>query len=101
LADFDQERARNHPRKRSRDTFLYFDNATPYRAPRDFDRVGIIKLPHLPYSPNIAPCGFWLFGTLKRKLERFTFGDPVEVLTAVSIILSTSHIDEFILVFDK
>jgi hypothetical protein len=37
----------------------------------------------------------------KRKLERFMFGDPVEMLTTVSIILNTIHLDEFISVFDE
>jgi hypothetical protein len=44
---------------------------------------------------------FWLFGTLKRQLKRSMFGNAVEVLTAVSIILSPIHLDEFVSVFDE
>jgi hypothetical protein len=101
LADFDKERARNRPRKRSRDTFLHLGNATLYRAPRDFDPLGITRLLHSSCSPDLAPCDFWLFRTLKRKLEGSTFGDPVEVLTAVSTILSTIPLNVFIFVFDE
>jgi hypothetical protein len=101
LVDFDKERARNCPRKHSKDTFLHLDNATPYQAPRHFDCLGIIRFSHPPYSSDLTPCNFWLFGTLKRKLERSTFRDLIEVLTAVSTILSTIPLDEFISVFDE
>jgi hypothetical protein len=101
LADFDEEWGRNRPRKYSRDTFFHLGNAIPHRAPRDFDRLGTTRLLHPPYSPDLALCDFWLFGTLKRKLEGSTFGDPVEVLTALSTILSMIPLDEFIAVFDE
>jgi histone-lysine N-methyltransferase SETMAR len=101
LADFDEERARNCPRKHSKDTFLHLDNVIPHQAPRDFDCFGITRLFHPPYSPDLAPHNFWLFGMLKRKLEGSTFRDPIEVLTAVSTIHSTILLDEFISVFDE
>jgi hypothetical protein len=59
------------------------------------------RLPHSPCSPDLVPCDFWLFGTLRRKLEGSTFGNPVEVLTAVSTILNTIPLDKFMSVFDK
>jgi hypothetical protein len=58
LADFDEERVRNHPRKCSKDAFLHLDNATPHRAPRDFDCLGITRLFHPAYSANLAPRDF-------------------------------------------
>jgi hypothetical protein len=75
--------------KRSRDTFLHLDNANPHQALQDFGRLGIARLPHPPYSQDLAPCDFWLFDTLKRKL------------LAVNTIFSTIHREEFILVFDE
>jgi hypothetical protein len=54
LADFDKERARNWPRKQSRDTFFYLDNTTPHRAPQDFDRLGIARLHDPRYSADLA-----------------------------------------------
>jgi hypothetical protein len=101
LSEFDKEWMRNCPRKCFRATFFHRDNAIPYRAPRDFDCFGITKFLHPSYSQNIAPCYFWLFGTLKRKLEGSTFGDPLEVSTAVNIIRSTIPLDEFISVFNE
>jgi hypothetical protein len=87
--------------KQSRDTFLHLDNATPHWTPQDFDRLGIAKFLHPPYSSNLALCDFWLFGTLKRKLEGSTFGDQIEVLLGVNTIFSTIHREEFISVFDE
>jgi hypothetical protein len=101
LADFDKELGQTRPMKHSRDTFFHLDNATPHRAPRDFDRLGVVKLAHPPYSQDLALCYFWLFGTLKRKLEGSIFVDQIEVLLAVNIIFSTIPREEFISVFDE
>jgi hypothetical protein len=98
LAAFDEELARTRPMKRSRDTFVHLDNPPPHRAPQDFDGPGIARLP--PYSHDLAPCNFWLFGTLKRKLERSTFGNQIEALLAVNTMFSTIPC-EFITVFDE
>jgi hypothetical protein len=73
----------------------------PRRAPRDFDHLGITRFPHSPYSPDLVPCDLWLFETLKRRLEEYTFRDPIEVMMAMSIILSKIHLDKFISVFDE
>jgi hypothetical protein len=101
LADFDEEVAQNRPKNPSRGTFLHFDSAMPLRAPQDFDRLGITRLSHPSYSPDLVPCDFWIFKTRKRRLERCMFRDPVEVMTAVSTILSKIPLDEFISVFDE
>jgi hypothetical protein len=100
LVDFDKERMLNRPRKHSRDIFLHLDNTTLYRALRDFDHLRITRFPHPPYSSDLTPCDFWLFGTLKRKLEEFTFWILIEVLTVMITILSMIHLDQFILIFD-
>jgi hypothetical protein len=101
LADFDKELERTRPMKRSKDTFLHLGNAIPHQAPQDFDRLGIARFPHLPYSQGLASCDLWLFGTLKRKLEGSTFGDQIEVLLPVNTIFSTIPREEFISVFDE
>jgi histone-lysine N-methyltransferase SETMAR len=101
LADFDEKRAQNLPKNRSRSILLHLDNAMPHHTPRDFDHLGITRLSHPPYSPDLVPCDLWLFETLKRRLEECTFGNPIEVMMAMSIILGKTHLDEFILVFDK
>jgi hypothetical protein len=56
LADFEEERAQNLPKNQSRGIRIHLDNAKPHRAPRDFDRLEITRLPHLPYNQNLIPC---------------------------------------------
>ena len=51
--------------------FLHVDNArvhTAVKATEFLETLPFIKFPHPPYSPDIAPCDFFLFGYLKRKL---------------------------------
>jgi hypothetical protein len=36
-------------------------------------------VPHLPYSPDLAPCDFFLFPRLKSTLKRKRFQDVVEI----------------------
>ena len=43
--------------------FLHFDNARPHAAEHEVDEMGFKKLPHPPYSPDLAPSDFFLFGT--------------------------------------
>ncbi len=48
---------------------LHQDNATPHTAAvvqQWFQDQDIELMPHSPYSPDLAPCNFWLFPTLKR-----------------------------------
>jgi hypothetical protein len=81
LGYFDEERAQNRPKKRSRVTFLHLNNATPRRVLRVFNPFGIARLLHPPNSLDFVPCDFWLFGTLERMLEKCMFTNPVEVMT--------------------
>jgi hypothetical protein len=101
LTDFDKERTQNRPKKHSSDTFLHLDTATPYRALRDFDCLGITIFPHPYYNPDLAAYYFRLFGTLKRKLKVCTFANPIEGMTEVNTILSKISLEEFILVIDE
>jgi histone-lysine N-methyltransferase SETMAR len=48
------------------------DNARPHTAhlTQDFLADGPFEvLPHPPYSPDVAPSDFYLFGTMKSKLK--------------------------------
>jgi hypothetical protein len=42
-----------------------------------FDRV-----PHPPYSPDLSPCDFWLFGILKQKIKDRVFQMIEKLMTA-------------------
>ncbi|KAI6651395.1 Transposase [Oopsacas minuta] len=34
----------------------------------ELDRIRVVELDHPPYSPDLAPCDFWLFAKLKKDL---------------------------------
>ena len=61
---------------------VHFDNATPHRSARTencFEACGFHHAPQPPYSPDISPCDFFLFGDLKTKLK----GEEFETLEAL------------------
>jgi hypothetical protein len=43
--------------------------------------------PHPPYSPDLAPSDFYLFGNVKRCLAGLSFGDADQLLAAVEGVL--------------
>ena len=58
---------------------VHFDNATPHRSTATeafFERCRFRHAPQPPYSPDISPCDFFLFGDLKAKLR----GEEFETL---------------------
>ena len=61
----------NHQDQLPLELFLHLDNArvhTSQESSSFLKQLPFIKFPHPPYSPDIAPCDFFLFGYLKRKL---------------------------------
>jgi hypothetical protein len=43
--------------------------------------------PHPPYSPDLAPCDFYLFGYVKQRLAGFSFDSAEHPLEAVQEVL--------------
>ena len=71
--------------------FLHQDNAQPHIATvplATHTEIGGTVLKHPPYSPDLAPCYFWAFPTLKRQLhgKRFSSDDD-EVRNATAAVL--------------
>jgi histone-lysine N-methyltransferase SETMAR len=62
--------------------FLPQDNARPHIA-----TVALAALEHPPYSPDLAPCEFWAFPTLKRQLRGKRFSSDDEVRNAMAAVL--------------
>ena len=55
------------------DWILHWDNSPLHTAQETFlDSRGIRTLPHLPYSPDLAPTDFFLFPTVKSALSGVT-----------------------------
>lgn len=65
---------------------LHHDNARPHTAQATVAEIaakGWTVLPHPPYSPDLAPSDFYLFGPLKDFLRGQKFKDDGEVKAAV------------------
>ena len=66
--------------------FLHHDNAPSHTALVLRDHFGKNSkhiIPQSPYSPDLAPCDFWLFPKLKRSLRGHRF-DTIEEIQAES-----------------
>jgi len=69
------------------DWVLHHDNAPVHTALliREFlAKKNIPVLPHPPYSPDLAPCDFYLFCKLKLKLKGYHFGTMENIQKVVT-----------------
>ena len=66
--------------------YFQHDNARPHVARQtmsQLSKLGWIVLPHPPYSPDLAPSDYWLFGELQRHLEGRDFTNPGMIKAAL------------------
>ena len=59
--------------------------------------MGIKTVPHSPYSPDLAPCDFWLFP----KLRACRYEIIEEMKEAVSKVIDTHTLEDFHRVYQK
>ena len=86
------------------DWVLHHDNAPAHTAPsvREFlAKRNIPVLPHPPYSPDLAPCGFYLFPKLKLKLKDHHFGTMENIQKVVTDELHTLTENDFQYCYDQ
>jgi hypothetical protein len=60
------------PKLRITAAHLYVDNAKPHTSKMFIEKIeelGFILVPQSPYSPDLAPCDFFLFCYLRQHLE--------------------------------
>ncbi|GFR59425.1 transposase [Elysia marginata] len=85
-------------------TLLLHDNAGPHKARATTQllrELGIQVLPHPAYSPNLAPCDFWLFPILKDRLAGRKFDCTQGLTKAVNLELPTIPEEDYQGVFWK
>jgi hypothetical protein len=83
---------------------LHLDNARPHvsqMASRYITDNGFVKMPHPPYSPDIAPSDFYLFGNIKTKLAKCHGTTREELFRNVQAILSSIPDSELFNVFKE
>ena len=75
---------------------LQHDNARPHISlkTREFvSSFGWTTISHLPYSPDLEPSDFYLFGPLKESLRGRHFSSDKEIKTAVRKWLKTQPVE--------
>lgn len=75
-----------NPKSGLRRWSIHFDNAPAHTANQTtalLDATGINLVQPAPYSPDLAPCDFFLFPQIKKNLRGIRFSTRAEVLTAV------------------
>lgn len=83
--------------------FLHWDNARPHVSALTqgvAEELGLTMLSHPPYSPDLAPSDFFLFGNLKRVLKGSTFRSSEELLVVVKEKLSQIPKEVLVSVFE-
>jgi histone-lysine N-methyltransferase SETMAR len=88
----------------TREMVLHYDNAIPHTARLSSDYMNHNRLkraPQPPFSPDLAPSDFYLFGKLKTALMGATFEDAEQLLQAVMTVLNGISRDELERVFSE
>ncbi|PNF35638.1 hypothetical protein B7P43_G18390, partial [Cryptotermes secundus] len=88
----------------SGDWFFHHDNAPAHTALsvlQFLTKNGMTPVPHPPYSPDLAPCDFFLFPRMKRDVKGKRFADVAEVKEKTTEALSSISKDEFRQCFEK
>jgi hypothetical protein len=77
---------------------LHHDSATAHdtlTVQEFLAKKSILKLDHPPYSPDLAPCDFWLFPKLKTTLKGHRFSDIADIQGHATTILQSIPEEEF------
>jgi histone-lysine N-methyltransferase SETMAR len=77
---------------------LHHDNAPSHTSLADREFLAekqIAFLPHPPYSPDLAPCDFFMFPKIKKNFKGHHFGTLTNVQTAATQALNTLTVEDF------
>lgn len=81
---------------------IHHDNARPHvhsTVNNFLQEHGMILVKHPPYSPDLAPCDFWLFDYIKDRLG--DYNDVQSLSKAITKIVNSIPKDEWMKTFDK
>jgi transposase len=82
LPELEREKMRYERRKQGRTFFVIMDHSKSHDGGKiqgKFDMKGFIRTPNPPYSPDLSPCDFWLFGMAKEKMKDREFHAVQEI----------------------
>ena len=81
---------------------LLHDNAKPhihFNVRKFIESNGVIEIDHPPYSPDLAPCDYWLFDYIKQRLG--DENDANSLLRSITKIVNSIPHKEWIKTFNK
>jgi hypothetical protein len=76
---------------------VHVDNCSIHRSAMTesfMESHDMISMPHPPYSPDLAPSDFYLFGTVKQELENLSLTDDEQFFEALDTILLSISPDQ-------
>jgi transposase len=85
--DLKRESVNFHRRILQATFWVHMDNSlcrNGKKVASKFEKHHVSRLPHPPYSPDVSPSGWWLFGMLKRVLEDREFKSSHEIEKAIA-----------------
>jgi transposase len=71
---------------------VHADNAHPHTAKKATEFLagnGMKRARRPPYSPDLAPCDFYIFGYIKGRLVGASFEEPDQLLQAIDEIFQS------------
>jgi len=87
MEDFSKNVVIPKTRDKKRKIKLHCDNSKTHLIDEKLRTLNVPRLPHPAYSPDLAPCDFFLFGYVKLRLEGRVFSSDEELLHAAVEIL--------------
>lgn len=99
-----EELQKQRPKSGHHGILLHHDNAPAHTAAKTLDFLheqGVQLVTHPAYSPDLAPCDFYLFPEMKKQLRGKRFSSPEEAVAAMNTILRDVPKESFRMCFDK
>jgi hypothetical protein len=103
LPNIEKKHAECRPKLRTRAAHLHVGDAKPHTSKMSIEKIeelGFILVPQPPYSPDLAPCDFFLFGYLKQHLEGKHFTKEDQVIAAAMEVFDKIPLQMFQNVMD-
>ncbi|KAI6658295.1 Transposase [Oopsacas minuta] len=104
LPEVEKHYLKRRPKTGTRGLKILHDNAKPHKSlavRQKIKDMGMHEVPHPPYSPDIAPCDFWLFRKLKDNLSGREFEDRLSLGRAIYRYLEVIPKDEYRKTFEN
>ncbi len=98
---FDEIR-RQRPSSGLRGIVLHHDNARPHVSQKShsfIEQQGVTEIDHLPYSPDLVLCDYWLFDYIKQRLGDVS--DSEMLGKAITAIMININKKDYLKTFEK